>query len=136
MALRSGGALATIDPAKGTILERRAVCAAPRGVAYEPATDLIHVACADGQLVSFPAAGGAATRRLQLVNDLRDVVVVGADLQVTRFKSAQLPTYVIVKPLPDGGYEGVSRYPEGKINNVDGFAEFLEKPLQANVARK
>jgi hypothetical protein len=92
VALRRGGALVTIAPATGTILARRDVCAAPRGVTYDAANDLVHVACADGQLVSLPAAGGAATRTLQLDSDLRDVVVDGNKLQVTRFRSAELLT--------------------------------------------
>jgi hypothetical protein len=92
VALRHGGALVTIDPTAGTVIGRREVCAAPRGVAYDPAADLLHVACADGQLVSLPAAGGDAVRRLQLDSDLRDVVVDGPRLQVTRFRSAQLLT--------------------------------------------
>ena len=92
VALRRGGALVTIAPSPGAILERREVCAAPRGVAYQAATDQLHVACADGQLVSLPAAGGPATRTLQLDSDLRDVVVDGGKLQVTRFRSAQLLT--------------------------------------------
>jgi len=92
VALRRGGALVTIAPETGAILDRRDVCAAPRGVAYDPATDLLHVACADGQLVSLPAAGGVATRTLQLDSDLRDVVVDGPRLRVSRFKSAELLT--------------------------------------------
>ena len=92
VALRRGGALVTIAPSSGTILERRDVCAAPRGVAYDAANDLVHVACADGQLVSLPAAGGPATRTLQLDADLRDVVVDGGQLHVTRFRSAELLT--------------------------------------------
>jgi hypothetical protein len=90
VALRHGGALVTIDPATGTILERRDVCAAPRGVAYDPTGDLVHVACADGQLVSLPAAGGQATRTVQLDSDLRDVIVEGGRLHVTRFRSAEV----------------------------------------------
>ncbi|MDB4981931.1 MAG: cytochrome peroxidase, partial [Myxococcales bacterium] len=90
VALRHGGALVTIDPAAGTVIGRREVCAAPRGVAYDSASDLLHVACADGQLVSLPAAGGDAVRRLQLDSDLRDVIVDGPRLQVTRFRSAEL----------------------------------------------
>jgi hypothetical protein len=117
VALRHGGALVTIQASTGAILARRPVCAAPRGVAYEPATDLVHVACADGQLVSFPAAGGVATRRLQLVNDLRDVVVVGADLQVTRFKSAQLLTVkadgTVMKPLTLPGFRSSNVHANG-----------------------
>jgi hypothetical protein len=92
VALRHGGALVTIDPAAGTILARRDVCAAPRGLAYEAATDLVHVACADGQLVSLPSAGGAATRTVQLDSDLRDVIVEGGRLHVTRFRSAEVLT--------------------------------------------
>jgi hypothetical protein len=90
--LRRGGALVTINPQAGTIVERRAVCATPRGVDYDPATDLVHVACMDGQLASFPAAGGAATRVLQLPRDLRDVVVDGDHLLVSRFRTAQVLT--------------------------------------------
>jgi DNA-binding beta-propeller fold protein YncE len=47
--LRRGGALVTIDPVAGTILARRAACPIPRGVAYDPATDLVHVACMGGE---------------------------------------------------------------------------------------
>jgi hypothetical protein len=46
------------------------------------------------------------------------------------FKTAQLPTYVILKPLAAGKYAEVSRYEEGKINNVAGFVDFLRKPLE------
>ncbi len=90
VALRHGGALVTIDPTAGQIISRRPVCAAPRGVAYDPASDQVHVACHDGQLVSLPAAGGDPVRRLQLDDDLRDVVVDGDTLLVTRFRSAQV----------------------------------------------
>ena len=92
VALRRGGALVTIAPSTGAILSRRDVCAAPRGVAYDAANDLVHVACADGQLVSLPAAGGPATRTVQLDPDLRDVVVEHGQLHVTRFRSAELLT--------------------------------------------
>ncbi len=88
--LRSGGALVTIDPVAGTILARRTACPIPRGVAYDPATDLVHVACMGGELVSFPAAGGIATRSLQLPRDLRDIVVDGNTLLVSQFRSAQV----------------------------------------------
>ena len=92
VALRQGGAIATCDPATGKIVARRPVCAAPRGLAYEAGTDCVHVACHDGQLVSLPAAGGDAVRRLQLDDDLRDVLVDGNTLLVTRFRSAELLT--------------------------------------------
>jgi mono/diheme cytochrome c family protein len=69
---------------------RRSVCGAPRGIAYEETTDRIHVACAGGDLVSFPAGGGDAVRRLKLDVDLRDVVVQGDRLVVSRFKSGEI----------------------------------------------
>ncbi len=90
VALRRGGAVVTIA---GTIsgepaVDRRPVCAAPRGLAWEERRDLLHVACATGELVSLPPAGGAAVRSLVLDRDLRDVVVVGDQLLVTRFRAA------------------------------------------------
>lgn len=90
VALRGAGALATIALDSGEIVDRRAVCAAPRGVAFDGAKGLVHVACATGELVSLPAAGGAATRRLQLDADLRDVIVQGDHLLVSRLRHAEL----------------------------------------------
>jgi hypothetical protein len=49
-----------------------------------------------------------------------------------RFGTAQLPTYVILKPIGPGSYEEISRYEEGKINNVEAFLDFLRKPLETN----
>jgi mono/diheme cytochrome c family protein len=90
VALRSAGALATIDIDKGTVVARRPVCGAPRGVAHDSARDLVHVACATGELRSLPAQGGAATRSIFLGPDLRDVVVQGDRLFVSRLKAAQV----------------------------------------------
>jgi mono/diheme cytochrome c family protein len=93
VALRHGGALVTFDPTEAQpALTRRTICASPRGLAYDPTGDLVHVACADGELVSVPAAGGAAVRTLQLERDLRDVIVQGSQLRLTRFRSGELLT--------------------------------------------
>jgi hypothetical protein len=92
VALRRGGALVSIDTVTGEILQRRSICAAPRGAAYDAATDVVHVACAGGELVSLPAAGGAAIRTVTLARDLRDVVVDGPRLRVSRFLSAEVLT--------------------------------------------
>ncbi|MEO8699032.1 MAG: cytochrome-c peroxidase [Kofleriaceae bacterium] len=91
VALRRGSSVVTFDSA-GTVLDRRYACGAPRGIAYEAATDSLHVACAGGELVSFPAAGGAASRVVHLDRDLRDVIVSGNQLVVTRFRTAELIT--------------------------------------------
>lgn len=88
--LRRGGAVATIDIASAKLLERRSVCAAPRGLAVDNAQSLIHVACAGGEIVSLPAAGGDPVRVLRTDRDLRDILVSGDSLVVTRFRSAEL----------------------------------------------
>jgi thiol:disulfide interchange protein len=55
--------------------------------------------------------------------------------QKRRFQDEQLPLYVILEPQPDGRVQVVGRYDEGKINNVEGFAEFLRRPLAVDTAR-
>jgi mono/diheme cytochrome c family protein len=90
LVLRRAGVVATIDVASATVTARDAVCPAPRGIAYDAANDRVHIACAGGELVSLPAAGGAAVRTLALDRDLRDVVVVGTQLWVSTFRSAQI----------------------------------------------
>jgi hypothetical protein len=91
VALRRGGAVVTIDLTTATIVARREVCGAPRGIAYEAARDLVHVACTGGELVSLPAGRGDAVRRLNLDVDLRDVIVrPNGGLFVSRFKSGDL----------------------------------------------
>ncbi len=124
VALRRGGALITVDQ-NGEFLSRRFACSEPRGVAYEAAADTIHVACAGGELVSFAAAGGAApTRTLRLERDLRDVIVQGANLVITKFRTAEILTVdaggsIINRVLPptvqrtDFGFGG-------GVPNVDG----------------
>lgn len=90
VALRGGGSVVTIDPFAQTELDRRRVCGAPRGIAYDDPTDMLYVACADGRLVTLPAAGGDPVRELELGPDLRDVVISGDRLWVSRFRSAEL----------------------------------------------
>jgi DNA-binding beta-propeller fold protein YncE len=91
VALRSGGALVTIDPSAGTIVSRRPVCPAPRGVAFDAPNDLVWVACATGELVALPAAGGAAARSFVVERDMRDVLVQSdGSLTVSLFRSATL----------------------------------------------
>jgi mono/diheme cytochrome c family protein len=92
VALRRGGDVVSIDIASKKVVDRRAVCAAPRGITFDQAKDLLHVACVDGTLVSLPAAGGEAVRTLRLDRDLRDIVVSGDKLLVSRFRAAELLT--------------------------------------------
>jgi hypothetical protein len=90
VALRSGHALVTIDPGTGAILGRRDVCPAPRGVAWDKTTDSVWVACATGELVALPAAGGPPTTTTVVERDLRDVLVQAGSLAVSKFRSAEL----------------------------------------------
>jgi len=93
VALRRGGGVVTFASGRsGEILYRRATCPEPRGLAYDAATDLVHVACTGGELVSLPASGGGAVRSLRLDRDLRDVIVSGANLTVTRFRTSEVLT--------------------------------------------
>ncbi len=90
VALRSGGALVTIDPTTGSILDRRSVCPAPRGVAWDSSTDLVWVACATGEVVALPSAGGAATTSFTVERDLRDVIVSNGSFAISEFRSAEV----------------------------------------------
>jgi cytochrome c553 len=89
VALRGGGALVTIDPTSGTILARRPVCPAPRGVAWDSTQDVVYVACATGELVTLPSAGGAATSSVVVERDLRDVFVQDGTVYVSTFRAAE-----------------------------------------------
>jgi DNA-binding beta-propeller fold protein YncE len=109
VATRRGGALVTIDLDTGVIQNRRYVCPSPRGVAYDAALDQVHVACQSGELVSLPAQGGDAVRVLTPARDLRDVIVDGNRLLVSRFKSAEL---LVIGP--DGGVAKMVKPPNGQ----------------------
>lgn len=87
--LRRAGEVVTIDPATAKIVDRTAVCGAPRGIVYEAAKDSLHVACAGGELVTLAAKGGKPTRTLHFMPDLRDVVLNGDKLVVSRFREAK-----------------------------------------------
>ncbi|OJY15694.1 MAG: hypothetical protein BGO98_23775 [Myxococcales bacterium 68-20] len=88
VALRSSGNVATIDLATGAVTERR-VCVAPRGIAYDSELDTLHVACAEGMLVSIPLAGGEL-RRIGLDRDVRDVMLTKKKILVSRFRQADV----------------------------------------------
>jgi mono/diheme cytochrome c family protein len=91
VALRGTGELATIDLITGGVALRH-VCNAPRGVTYDAKNDQVYVACATGELRAFPAAGGGAVaaKSKSMGLDLRDVVLTGSRMYVTRFRSAHI----------------------------------------------
>jgi hypothetical protein len=135
VALRRGNAIVSFDAATGALGARRAACAEPRGLVWDSAGDQIHVACSTGELVSFAASGGEATRRLRLERDLRDVVVgAGGQLFVTKFRTAEVlaldPQGVVVSRVKpptvrrfnsSGGFEDVPEG-DGKIDAIPAVA--------------
>jgi mono/diheme cytochrome c family protein len=90
VAMRRSNVVVTLDTGFSKAEMRRTACSEPRGIAWEEATDSIHIACASGELATLPAAGGEATRMLHLDRDLRDVLVLDNKLVVTLFRSAEL----------------------------------------------
>jgi mono/diheme cytochrome c family protein len=87
VALRRGGAVATIDPVAGTVTARRNVCPAPRGLSWDTLRMRLIVVCEGGEFVSLPAEGEAMEQR-QLEGDLRDVAVINGRVYVSHFRSA------------------------------------------------
>jgi DNA-binding beta-propeller fold protein YncE len=96
--LRRGGAVATIDPVEGVVVRRTPVCVAPRGIAFDAGHDALYVTCRDGALVTLDRPSGAVRRAVDLGPDLRDVVLDGGDLLVSRFRSAE-----VLRVSPEGG---------------------------------
>jgi hypothetical protein len=105
VALRGAGAVLTLDPRDGKTLARRELCPAPRGLAFEAPTQLLHVACAGGELLSIAPMAAAPTRSLALDRDLRDVLVSGNKLLVTTFRKSELlvvsDTGVVERATPE-----------------------------------
>jgi mono/diheme cytochrome c family protein len=88
--LRGSGGIATLDIAEGAVLAQQALCPDPRGIAFDPYPAVLHVACADGTLVSLAEASLAEIDRVRLEPDLRDVMVVDGTVWASRFRSASL----------------------------------------------
>ena len=93
VALRRAGMIASIDVAAGTLVARRPVCAAPRGLAFEAGTDSLLIACAGGELVRMKASPSnlePASEIAHVEPDLRDVALTDGGAFVSRFKRAEL----------------------------------------------
>ena len=61
--------------------------------------------------------------------DLKDEGTANGKFQFDAFGTSQLPLYVILQPTATGA-KVVGVYSEGKINNVEAFAAFLEAPFK------
>lgn len=86
---RRGGAIIAVDLAAATAT-RIPVCSAPRGLAYDDVHSQLFVACRSGVLAVIDTKRNEVAQRFRLDPDLRDVVLSGDNLAVTRFKSAEV----------------------------------------------
>lgn len=86
---RRGGVVLAVDTTAGTA-RRIPVCAAPRGLAYDGTLSRLYVACRSGVLATIDTTTDAVVARRRLDPDLRDVLLSGDNLVVTRFKSAEV----------------------------------------------
>jgi mono/diheme cytochrome c family protein len=127
VALRRGGAVATLDLASLTIVDRSAVCAGPRGIAFDAAASNVIVACADGKLVTLPSAGGPASASVFIGPDLRDVIVNEAGLWVSTFKSATL-----LRVGADGAV--AARFAVPQLTSIDGQDPKTQANFEPEVA--
>jgi hypothetical protein len=89
VAARRGGVVAAIDIGSNSAT-RVPVCAAPRGLAYDEASSTLYVACRSGLLVAIDGETNEVKESFKLDPDLRDVVVSGDNLAVSRFKNAEV----------------------------------------------
>jgi DNA-binding beta-propeller fold protein YncE/mono/diheme cytochrome c family protein len=89
VARRSGEVLA-LDLASASVTARKAVCASPRGIAYDAANARVFVTCRSGKLLTLGASDLALQRAITLDSDLRDVIVREKGLIVTRFMSSEV----------------------------------------------
>ncbi|HEX2872701.1 MAG TPA: cytochrome-c peroxidase [Polyangiaceae bacterium] len=89
VAARRGGVVIAVNTAEGTA-QRLKVCTAPRGLAFDATLSRLYVACRSGVLAVMDTTTNEVTNRYRLDADLRDVLISGDHLAVTRFKSAEL----------------------------------------------
>jgi hypothetical protein len=127
--LRRGAAVAEIDVAEGVLLRRHAVCAAPRGIAYDAERDLVVVACFNGELALI-AADGSSTRLQLNSDDLRDVVIESPYYLVSRFKGAQV---LVVNPDTGVVHDVLSPhgFNEPSVGNLVPSAGFRLSPISS-----
>ena len=118
--LRGGDAIADVAVPGGALLGRRSVCSLPRGIAYDAGGDRLWVACAGGELIALPAAGGPSVVNYRLDRGLRDVVVAGQTLFVSLLRSAE----VLIVDARTGTVSGRRRPSQAMIPNVHQGAPF------------
>jgi mono/diheme cytochrome c family protein len=89
--LRGSGKVARVELGGQTVAQSTSVCQYPRGIAYDRAQDAVHIACADGELVTLAAKTHAELARVMVDRDLRDVIITNEGTRyVSRYRSAEL----------------------------------------------
>ncbi len=89
--LRGSGEVASVGLGGTPTITRRTVCAAPRGIAVDATRGQVRVACRDGEIATFDPSSSTPPSLLDTgIDDLRDVIVRGDELVVTRFRSAEI----------------------------------------------
>jgi mono/diheme cytochrome c family protein len=134
--LRGAGAVATLDLSKAALVERRSVCGAPRGIAYDRAADALHVACVSGDLVTLPAGKGEVLRSVHVAPDLRDVVMQGNHVLVTQFKSATLLELDAAGEIVDRHQPGTVSQLRDTLDSNTGISSQAMHPFSAALARR
>ena len=138
VALRRSGEVALIDVANAALVQRVHVCAAPRGMALQPELGVLHVACNEGRLVTLTARSTTSpslrvVRSVALESDLRDVLVQGEELLVSKFKAAELlrvdASGALVKRESIEGFQ-TSRF----ATSDNGTVELKTREMQPHVA--
>lgn len=119
--LRGAGKMITLRPGVWQVTQRREICPAPRGLAFDGSA--LWVACAGGEVKQFPPRGNEPSRSFHLDKDLRDVVFTGDTLLVTRFRTAEIlvlspQTGEVLSQAQAPGSE-LSRLPSGRKSTAE-----------------
>lgn len=89
--LRGTGRVVTIDAVSGTALWTAPACVEARGIAFDPATQTVAVACERGEIVSLEIGTGSFVHSIAVdATSLRDVFIEGDGFWVSDFRSARV----------------------------------------------
>jgi DNA-binding beta-propeller fold protein YncE len=88
--LRGTGEVLSFQPRNTAGAQRHSICEEPRGIAFDETSDTLHVTCRDGLLLTLNTAGEVIESLQSDSDDLRDIVRIGSQSIVTRFRSAEL----------------------------------------------
>jgi Cytochrome c len=151
VALRGSGAVLTLNLIDAAPIARTQICAAPRGLALSVLSppsaapgvplaaatritgDQLHVACAEGRLVTMSTRDQSIVRELKFDADLRDVLVSADGLRVSTFKTSEL-----LSLDSEGAVLSRTAVPDFSLpvpasQDVEVFAT-RDRPLQAHLA--